>query len=157
MDRFGWKYVLIEGPSDGTGIYIRLIEGISVSVCSQHFEQRVEVVRGLIDVKYKNRLLRSKPFAKNPNREAHGSQRVLSLRRSIVSNHDGLVPSVEFHRESRLFQQRHCQNRAASWNHGISVVGTLRFHNAMRNKNFGLHANSPSVREPLAQANSLSS
>src|SRR5580698_9295774 len=144
MDRFGWKDVLIERPSDGTGIYILFVEGISVSVCSQHFEQRVEVVRRLIYVKYKNRPLRAKPFPKNANRDVHGSQRVLALRRSIVSNHDVLIPTAEFHPARRLFEQRHCQSRAASRNHGISVVGTLRFHNAMRSKNSSLHANSPS-------------
>src|SRR6516162_872212 len=112
MDVVGGKHVLVERPSDRRGKYVRIVQGIPVRVPMQHVEERVEVVCRLVDVHYKDGLIRAEARSHGSDSRPYGSERVLTLRRSEIGNDDGFVARAESYLSDRLFEVRERQGGA---------------------------------------------
>ena len=100
MDAAGRENVFVKRPADRAGKYVRLIQDVTLRIILQRFEQRVEVVRRQVDVIDHDGPVRASALPQDFDRDAHRSERILSLRRSIVGNDDGLVAGIE--RELKL-------------------------------------------------------
>jgi hypothetical protein len=74
----------------------------------EYFEQCVEIVCGLIDVRYEYGSIWAQARPQRFNRGPHGSERVLALRRSVVADYDWLVAIIERDLSNRLFEERQC-------------------------------------------------
>src|SRR5580704_4105254 len=101
-----WEDAFVERSSNRTRKYICLFQRVSVWIRCQHFEERVEIVRRLIDVIHKDRSIDACALSQGRNRYAHGGQRVLSLRRTQVGNHHGMIATINFNASNRVLQVR---------------------------------------------------
>src|SRR5208283_1936376 len=105
----------------------------------EHLEERVEIVCGLIDMHDENRSIGAKPLAQGFDGGAHGSEGVLALRASVVSNDDRLPPAVERDISDRLFEEWQCQDATSRGNPGMPIVRTATFHDPMNGRRLIRH------------------
>src|SRR5215472_19378305 len=74
-----WKNGFVEGSSDRRRKDVGIFEGIAFRVVVEHVEERIEVVRVLIDMNHYYWSIGTNAAAQAPDGRSHGSQRVLSL------------------------------------------------------------------------------
>src|SRR5580698_3757745 len=116
MDRIGWKNALIKRSAYCARKYIGVVQGISVWIRVQHFEQGVEVVCRLIDVKDTDGAVGAQTWPQVSECNPYGGEGVLALRRSIVCNDEGRIRWAQRHIANCLLQERYRQARTGGLN-----------------------------------------
>src|ERR1700722_10355350 len=94
MDMAPRKHTLIERPSDCRRKYIRIVDRIALRFAVKHVKEWVEVVCRLIDMHNGDGSIAADARPQRFDRRPHGSERVLSLRGSIVGNDHRLITAV---------------------------------------------------------------
>jgi hypothetical protein len=95
----------------------------------QRVDERIEIVDRQIFVIDEDRALGAGARTNRIDRQPHGRQRVLALRRTVIDD-DYRLAAVERHVGDRLFQQREYHRAAAGLMLGVPVVGAESFHRA---------------------------
>ncbi len=113
MGGVGREHVFVEGSADGGGEYVGFVDDVAIRVSVQDAEERVEVVRGLVDVEDRNRATRTDAVPEAADSDLHWGHRVFSLRRSIIGNHDRLFSRLELQALNCLLQEGHGQSSTA--------------------------------------------
>jgi hypothetical protein len=95
----------------------------------EHVEERIEIVRALVDMYNKDGPVRADPLTEASNGGPQGRQGVLALRGSVVGNDDGFIAAPECQVSNRLCQERERQVGPASRDPSMPIVRTTTFHN----------------------------
>src|ERR1700751_5623794 len=95
-------------------------------------EQRVEVVLWLIDVEHRNCAVRANALSKVADCRAHRDERILALRRTVISQNDRMGAEMQTDAFDRLFKERKGERGASSLKLGVFVVLSIAFHHAVR-------------------------
>src|SRR5215469_2237260 len=82
---------LVKGPSDRTWKDVCIVAAVPLCVRIKNLEQGIEIVRGLVHMKHKDRPVRREMGTDFADGSAQGNERVLPLGRSIIDDDNGFL------------------------------------------------------------------
>jgi hypothetical protein len=80
MHKAGRQYLLVEGFSDRRGVNFGLTRDITIRICMEDFEQRIEIVGRLIYMEHRNSAVRTDTLPQALDCGLYGDHRILALR-----------------------------------------------------------------------------